>query len=241
MRLTRGGRFYTMVSKDMNVAASESGAESILCITETEQVGVGCVKVTAGTTCFFVRDAYLRRVTIAHITAGNTLVDEDATDVLDAALAFAAEKEAERYLARCEHSRAGLERKLLRKGMNRQTVALALDYLEARQYLSDARFAECWLRAHAYEKPQGRARLQSELCARGVSRQVADVALDAFFAEYSEHALCVRAVEKSLRAGRCGDKLVRHLQQSGFRYQQIQRALEAVSACGADDRFGGGD
>ena len=177
-----------------------------------------------------MRAAYLRTVAPERIAVGSTFAGEEAQELIDAGLAFAAERKAEEYLARDEHSRAGLERKLLQKGMEKAPVSRALDYLAEKRYLSDERFAESWLRAHTLTKAQGRARLLSELVSRGVSRQIAAAALDAFFVEQSEDDLCARAVEKSLRAGRTGDKLVRHLQQSGFSWRQIKAALAAAEA-----------
>ncbi|MDE6736933.1 MAG: recombination regulator RecX, partial [Treponemataceae bacterium] len=140
--------------------------------------------------------------------------------------AFVVEKKCESLLARCEQCRAGLERKMRQKGFDKEPVAYALDYLERRQFLDDARFAAAWLRSHAVSKCQGRARLAGELAARGISRDIAAAALDAFFAEYDEAALCRKAVAKATRAGRSGDKLVKYLLDSGFSYRLIRAQLE---------------
>ena len=205
--------------------------ELAFCITALEQVGTDCIKVESDAApVFFMRTAYLQTVALEKIAVGSAFSGDEAQELLDAALAFAAETQAERYLARAEHSRASLERKLLQKGMDARAIRRALDYLQEKRYLSDERFAESWLRAHTLGKTQGRTRLLAELLARGVSRPIAAAALDAFFAEHSETELCARAVEKSLRAGKRGDKLVRSLQQSGFSYKQIQAALAAAES-----------
>lgn len=206
---------------------TDAAEDFSLCITAIEQVGTDCMKVESDAVpVFFMRTAYLQQVQPERIVEGSAFSGEEAHDVLQAALAFAAEKKAETYLARAEHSRFALERKLLQKGMDKQAIARALDYLEQKHYLSDERFAESWLRTHT--KAQGRTRLLSELLARGVNRHIANAALDEFFADTTEEELCARAVEKSLRAGRTGDKLVRYLQQSGFSYRQIQAALKST-------------
>ncbi len=197
-------------------------------IIATEQVSSDCMKVeTDGAPVFFMRTVYLSTLAVERIHAGEELDEEAALDLLDASLAFAAEKKALDYLARREHSRKELERKLLQKGMQKAAVFRALDYLEARRFLSDERFAESWLRTHTLTKAQGRSRLLSELLSRGVSREIAGEALDAFFAEHDADALCERAVEKALRVGKRDEKLVQSLLQSGFTYRQIKQALSA--------------
>lgn len=198
-----------------------------LCIRSVKQVGTDCVEITSlDGSAFFVRLSYLRAVSPAAVCDGAAFADEQADDIIRAGQAFVVEKKCESLLARCEQCRAGLERKMRQKGFDKEPVAYALDYLERRQFLDDGRFAAAWLRSHAVSKCQGRARLAGELAARGISRDIAAAALDAFFAEYDEAALCRKAVAKATRAGRSGDKLVKYLLDSGFSYRLIRAQLE---------------
>ncbi|MCR5724932.1 MAG: recombination regulator RecX [Treponema sp.] len=195
-----------------------------------EQVSSDCVKIESDTApVFFMRFVYLMTLSPERVVAGTDFTDEEAAELVQAGLAFAAEQKAYEYLCRAEHSRSGLYTKLLQKGMDKDAVNAALDYLEGRRYLSDARFAESWLRTHLLGKAQGRTRLLSELLARGVGRETAKEALDAYFEEHSEDELCERALEKALRAGKTGDKLMQSLLASGFSYKQIKAALAASS------------
>jgi regulatory protein len=75
-------------------------------------------------------------------------------------------------LARREHSRAELERKLQRRLLPEerlQDVAQVLDRLQARGLLSDRRMAEALVRARASR--YGRMRIAQELNRKGVDRE----------------------------------------------------------------------
>ena len=85
-----------------------------------------------------------------------------------------------RWLARREHSRAELERKLLREvhpedDAARQAVHAALDDLAARGLLSDERAAESLVAARASR--YGSLRLRQALQSRGLSPELVDSAL----------------------------------------------------------------
>lgn len=197
-----------------------------LCIHSVRQVGTDCVEITSREgPAFFVRLSYLRVVAPDAVCEGVAFADEQADDIIRAGQAFAVEQKCASLLARCEQCRAGLERKMLQKGFGKEAIACALDYLEGRRYVDDARFAAAWLRSHAVSKCQGRARLTSELLSRGVGRAVTAAAVDAFFAEYDETDLCRKAIAKATRAGRGGDKLLRYLLDSGFSYKMIRAQL----------------
>jgi len=83
-----------------------------------------------------------------------------------------ARESALRFLARRDHSRAELRRKLVQKGFSHQMAESAIEYLADKGYLDDRRFAERWA-ASALES--GRCygpRLRSELRQRGVDPSV---------------------------------------------------------------------
>jgi regulatory protein len=79
-----------------------------------------------------------------------------------------------RLLARREHTRAELLRRLTDSDNAEEVVAL-LDGLEASGLLSDARFAESYLASKASR--MGSSRLRHELRTRGVPERVIDEAL----------------------------------------------------------------
>ncbi len=78
-------------------------------------------------------------------------------------------------LARREHSRAELARKLELAGHPAAEIALLLDEFEARNWLSDRRFAESWVADHRARS--GAVKLAYELRQRGVDEHVIDAVL----------------------------------------------------------------
>ncbi|QTQ36376.1 Regulatory protein [Aromatoleum petrolei] len=81
-----------------------------------------------------------------------------------------------RHLARREHSRAELVRKLAPHG-SAEEIDDVLDRITELGLLSDHRFAEAWVRGKATRF--GTARLRRELALRGVERDTIDAALEA--------------------------------------------------------------
>ena len=91
------------------------------------------------------------------------------------------EAAAVRLLARREHARAELSRKLAAKGYDRAAVEPVLDDLERRRVLSDERFAEQYV-AMRIRTGYGPLRIRAELCERGI-----DAALVASFLDDGAH------------------------------------------------------
>jgi len=81
-----------------------------------------------------------------------------------------------RLLAMREHSRVELRRKLVARGDGTDDLELLLDSLEQKGLLSDARFAESYVRSKAGRL--GSARLRRELGERGVSSDIVTMVLD---------------------------------------------------------------
>jgi len=151
-------------------------------------------------------------------------VGEDEEDIIDAGFCYVAESKALSYLARAEQSRFNLTRKLGAKGIERRCIEKVLDYLEREGLLSDARFARAWLNTRKINHSEGRARLSSELAFRGIARDVADAALDEFFSENSEEAICKKALEKCRLRRMREDKIINYLRQHGFSQKTIRSA-----------------
>lgn len=147
-----------------------------------------------------------------------------------------------RWLARREHSRAELERKLLRRldpedPDARLRVQAALDELAARGLLSDERAAESVVATRLQR--YGARRLRQELQARGLAPDLVASTLAA--AEPSEtdraRALWQRKFGSPAPAGREGAKerarQARFLAGRGFTPEVIRRVIQAAE--GDDD------
>lgn len=83
-----------------------------------------------------------------------------------------------RLLARREHSRRELTRKLVRKGWPEASVPRIVNELEAEGLQSDQRFAESYVRQRV-GKGYGPLRIRAELAQRGIDRAEAGRALEA--------------------------------------------------------------
>ena len=133
-----------------------------------------------------------------------------------------------RFLARREHSRAELKRKLAPKVVEGDDLEILLDDLAQRGWLSDARFAEASIRSKA--RRFGPLKLANVLRAKGV----ADEAIAAgFCAAGADGASSLEGVWRSrFRAAPSGDKekarQVRFLQGRGFPLDDIFRFLKQL-------------
>lgn len=78
-------------------------------------------------------------------------------------------------LARREHSRAELERKLALSGHAEEEIAALLDDFEARNWLSDRRYAESYVADHRARS--GPVKLAYELRLRGVADGIIEAVL----------------------------------------------------------------
>jgi regulatory protein len=133
-------------------------------------------------------------------------------------------------LTRREHTRAELRRKLALP--DREALEALLDDLSARGWLSDARFAEQYVREHAARF--GRDRLVAELRERGVGAADIEVALAQLEVDEAPDELSrARAlwrrkfgVPADDPAGRA--RQARFLQSRGFAFEVIRRVIRGL-------------
>lgn len=79
------------------------------------------------------------------------------------------------YLARREHSRFDLARKLERAGFTPEAIGPVLDEFETKNWLSDKRFAESWVADHRAK--DGNLKLTHALRMYGVADETIEAAL----------------------------------------------------------------
>ena len=131
-------------------------------------------------------------------------------------------------LARREHSRRELERKLDKRGFPARLIDETLDELEQSGALSARRFAESFVSARA-AKGQGPVRIRADLAKRGVdSSDFEDLLHD--------RSIDWTAIARKVRAKRFGRdapadyaeraRQARFLQYRGFDMDQIDAALD---------------
>lgn len=131
------------------------------------------------------------------------------------------------FLARREHSRAELRRKLAPHAESPGELDALLDDLERRQLLSESRFAEA--RAHVMSRKFGAARIERDLRAKGVSDAEAALAARGARATEFERALEVWRRKFGRPAADLKERArqMRFLQGRGFGSEVIRRIIRS--------------
>ena len=127
-----------------------------------------------------------------------------------------------RHLARREHSRAELERKLSAHAEGAGELEALLDELQSKGQLSNARFAEG--RARILSRKYGAARIRQDLRGRGVAEELIQRALPGDEIDRAKAILARRyrtpAASREERARRA-----RFLQARGFSAELVHRLI----------------
>lgn len=143
--------------------------------------------------------------------------------------ARAARDTAFRLLAQREHSTDELRRKLKKRGYGAATITTVVESLDAAHSVSDARFAESFVRARS-ERGQGPLRIRAELRERGVTDGVVDEVMTAtadFWLELAQKAR-VKRFGSALPSDRdAWNRQARFLAQRGYPADLIYRTLGA--------------
>jgi regulatory protein len=143
------------------------------------------------------------------------------------------ESSAVRMLAAREHSRFELARKLRQRGHVQADIDNVLDDLQARNLLSDARFAETYLEQRL-RKGYGPLRIRAELGERGIDNAMIDNALECLSPDWV--GLLAETAARKFGDSPPSDfsdakRRGRFLQQRGFPAGMIRRYL-------GEDAFG---
>lgn len=132
-------------------------------------------------------------------------------------------------LARREHAVTELAGKLKRQGFDPDAVSEAVDRLVDDGYLSDARFAEAFVRQRC-EQGQGPVKIRAALAERGVDEALAQDALDQQAVDWLEQARAARL--KRFGARPPADlkeraRQARFLAGRGFEAEQVYRVVDS--------------
>lgn len=132
-----------------------------------------------------------------------------------------------RYLARREHSRDELARKLVPYAESKEILEGALDWLESTNRLSNQRFAEA--RAHWMARKYGAARIRQDLKSKGVEDELIERISSEGELERAKAILGRKYRDHGMtRADRA--RRARFLQSRGFSYDTIRSVLKDLEA-----------
>jgi regulatory protein len=127
-------------------------------------------------------------------------------------------------LARREHSRAELARKLAANG-TQEEIDTVLAQLQSEGLLSDARYADAYVRSHGDRF--GAARLRQTLRTKGVSTELSDAPMAALPDELDRaRAVWARKFAAAPSDARKWARQARFLQGRGFAVEVIRRLLK---------------
>ena len=102
-------------------------------------------------------------------------------------------------LSRRELSIKQLRDRLDHRGHRPDDIERAIQLLIEQRYLDDDRVARAYVRTAIKVKGRGRLRVQQELEAMGIDRQIVAAAVGEAFGEVDERAAISKAIEKRLR------------------------------------------
>jgi len=132
-----------------------------------------------------------------------------------------------RYLARREHSRDELCRKLAPHAESTELLEVLLRELESRKQLSNERFAE--VRANWMARKYGVAKIRQDLKSKGVSDDVSARAVAELDDVAKAKEILIRKYRAPATTREERAKRARFLQSRGFSYDTIRALLLAES------------
>ena len=154
---------------------------------------------------------------------------------------MSAYSDAVRMLARRELSVAQLRERLRDREHSTDDIEDAITRLTGSGQLDDRRVARAHARTAANVKGRGRLRVQQELHAIGISREIAAEALADIFGDIDERALVDKAIQKKLRTSGSARRTL-SLQERGRLHQYLMRqGFTPASIAAAMRRMGSAD
>lgn len=138
-----------------------------------------------------------------------------------------AEQRAVALLGRREHSAWELRNKLVQKGFNRSVVSDVVKVLQERDWQSDTRFAESFIRQRI-AVGYGPVRIRSELSQKGVSDAVIESGIASQDVNWTE--LAREKYQRKFGDSPCDDpkeraRRLRYMAQRGFTREQVLSAV----------------
>jgi regulatory protein len=211
-----------MASREPGGDSSSPNAD--LHIERVEKRGAGRDRVrlhlSDGSSLSILEDVYAEH----GLGRGSAIDPRRMQSVLDDSMQREARRTALRLVARSPQTRAGLKRKLLKRGFAPAACESAIDRMAELGYVDDQRFAEQWLEIRLQRHDEGRAALIAGLARRGVPRAAAEQTVERMVPRESEEQALRRAIQRY--GGRLsGRRLAARLAAAGFPADMILRAL----------------
>jgi SOS response regulatory protein OraA/RecX len=201
-------------------------------LVQAERTGTGGERIKlqfSDGSCFFVFDSDLREqgISAAQLTPALQLPAAVIQRLKQSALIRQIREKALDLLGRAPHTTFSLRIKLLKRGFESRAVGEVLQFLEREGYLDDGVFAENWVRGRIERRPEGRAVLVAALRRKGVSREIAEGAVNRYLTPALERENAARALDRLKRSGENDPAaLQRKLRARGFSFPLIRRVMD---------------
>ena len=140
-----------------------------------------------------------------------------------------------RYLTYRTRTRAEIDAKLRGRGFPDGVIHAVLSDLDRLGYINDVTFAGQWAESRIRSRSFGRRRIERELVAKGIDREIVRRELSEVFTPGTEHATAKKAAERKLRAlegkeaGIRRRRLAGFLERKGFSYDIIRDVLNDLA------------
>lgn len=169
-------------------------------------------------------------VLAAGLHVGLEISEEELLRVQEAAEIGNAHDKALNYLDLRRRSTKEIKDYLYRKDFEPQVIQAVIDRLTRAGLLNDEEFARAWIRDRLLLKPKSKRALSSELFAKGITRETADLVLSELDGDDELDALR-GSIERRLRQTKYAsrendDKLIAALAREGYKYSDIKSCLQ---------------
>jgi regulatory protein len=141
-----------------------------------------------------------------------------------------------RLLGRREHSAFELQQKLRQRGFTDAVIKQALATAQEHGWQSDQRYTEIWLR-QALLGGNGWLKIKAKAATKGIDEELLQTIVAAERPDWRElcfERLCKKFGEQPPQSAKERDKVMRHLLNRGFRFDEIKAALAMQSEAYAD-------
>lgn len=133
-----------------------------------------------------------------------------------------------KMINRSDKSERDARAALLKQGFEPKEADGAIEKAKEYGYLSDAKFSERYV--FFKKSAKGKYRLKQELLRKGIDEETADAALETYTdsAESCEN-IAIRYMKNKVWEPKTANRLLRHLIQRGFSYDEARRASEVAA------------
>lgn len=141
-----------------------------------------------------------------------------------------------RLLGRREHSTYELKQKLRQREFSDKVIRQAIAKAQEQGWQSDQRYTEIWLR-QALMSGNGWLKIKAKAANKGIEEDVLQAAVSAANPDWVElcfERLCKKLGEQQPQSAQERDKVMRHLLNRGFRFDEIKKALAMHADAFAD-------